>query len=552
MNKVVLLLLLLVISINAERYALLVGNSSGGRDLVNLQYVGADISEMGDVLQSNCHFEPENIITLQNDTPDDLIHTLESLSQTVQVDDLFLFYYTGHADGRSLRMGESRLALVELKQALDSVPSQLQLVVLDACQSGSFSRLKGGTIEAPLELPQDENNSGRVVLYSSSDTEFSQESEYLGHSVFSFYFTNGLKGMADHSGDRKVTVDEAYNYAYHQTVAATVNSSGGIQHPGYLFNYSGRSDIILSDMTSDSSGIILDRSLQGSFVVLTPSRDVIADFVSSGDRDMFIALNPGRYSIYKNADGSASHRRVDISNSIQFVNANSFEPIRSIPSTGKGEREQQHVALGVQAGVICRDHSTLSNSMNSLEFFNVIEIPFSSSLQTYSPYFGGSFGLHFPQGVIGDFTFMGAKLMADQSLNGTVTGPVDDQYQSSLFLTEELSLFETTGTMSYRFKHGIVRNLHLGGGFALTFNSYTFSGKYTEELFNSEVIYDRYDRDLSLSFLLTTGYTFQLGRRVELGADITYGFDMASSKATEILIHNSSGLRGNLGLSFIL
>ncbi len=552
MNRLFVIIFALVTSLSAERYALLVGNSSGGRDLVNLRFVGADITEMETVLQTNCNFDPQNIITLRNDSPEELLNNLETLQERVNEDDLFFFYYTGHADGRSLRMGDSRLTLLELKESLDSLSSQLQLVVLDACQSGSFSRLKGGTIEAPLELPQDKNNSGRVVLYSSADTEFSQESEYLGHSVFSFYFTNGLKGMADQSGDRKVTVDEAYNYAYHQTVAATVNSSGGIQHPGYLFNYSGRNDIVLSDMTSDSTGIILDRSLEGSFVVLNPSRDVIADFVSSGDRDMFIALNPGRYSIYKNADGSASRRRVDISSSVQYIEANTFKEIRSIPSTGKGESERLRFSLGVRAGVLCRDHTSLGNSIVDNSFYSEIAIPLTSALNVYPPYYGGAITLNFPQGLITDFSIMGAHLSANQNLSGTVSGPNSDEYSSSLAITEELSIFEITSIIGYRFDRGFVRNVHLGGGLGLTFNTFSASGVYKESLFNSEYLYDLSDRDISLSFLLSGGYAFHLGNRVELGANILYGFDIAPEKASSSLSHNSSGLRLQFGLSFVL
>ena len=55
-----------------------------------------------------------------------------------------------------------------------------------------------------------------------------------------------MRGDADRDHDGRVTLDEAYAYAYGRTVAATAATRAGAQHPTYAFDLKGAGDVVLT------------------------------------------------------------------------------------------------------------------------------------------------------------------------------------------------------------------------------------------------------------------------------------------------------------------
>lgn len=554
MNRVVLYVVVLISLLYAERYAVLVGNSYGGSDLVSLKYVSSDLKEMKAVLEENCLFDRTRISVLKNDSPAQLLSHLDSLKSVISPDDLLYFYYTGHADARSLRMGNYRLDLKALKTTLDSLDTKFQMVVLDACQSGSFSRLKGGTIEEPLLLKQTENsNSGRVVLYSSADTEFSQESDYLGHSIFSFYFMNGLKGMADLSGDKRVTVDEAYKYAYRQTVAATVHSAGGIQHPGYLFDYRGKGDIVLADMTGTATGIILDRGISGQVAILDPTKQVVADFTTESDRDIFVALNPGRYTVYRNSDGEAFRRKVIIGAEPVFVTSLNFQQVKSIPLRGKGIGSRKpRLSLQVLGGALWMDHNSIYNYVNEREILRYISTTYDAGFRAASFRISGGLGIELPGGVLFQCNAGYAAFSTEGADSGTIAGPEGELYPTSIDHVNSLSIFDIETIAGYRFKKG-PKNLLLLTGLALSFSYFYGEIHGSEQLWNSSFdLYEEID-DMDVMFLGGIGYSFPITSFLDISARGLYSLEISNddpSYSNESI--DPSGWKLSAGFTFFL
>ncbi len=546
-----LLIVLLVSFLFANRYALLVGNSEGGSGLSSLKYVNADLKEMSKVLRENCQF-PENSITLlKNSSPAELREKLHQLKSRMSDEDMLFFYYTGHADSRSLRMGNERFNLDQLKENFDNLPSSMQMIVLDACQSGSFSRLKGGTIDKPLILQQEQNSSGRVVLYSSSDAEFSQESDYLGHSIFSFYFMNGLKGMADQSGDKRVTVDEAYRYAYRQTVSATVHSAGGIQHPGYLFNFSGKGDIVLADQTVQTAGVILDREIQGQVAIIDPSHQVVADFVAEKERDIFVALNPGRYTIYRNHGGKSSKRKIVIKDKIEYATTQGFEKTRSMPVANKGNSSKTEVALCIGAGALFTDHSVLNSSINNSEFFNFIGTTYETGFKDQSLRFAGGIEFLLPRSVFFKLSLARAQYGNESVQFGSVTGPENNLYPTELFHTDKHRITDYSIQVGYQFKKLFFGHLFLSLGGQLSTNRFTSSITYNETLFNSSISTEIEETMRNVHPIISGGYSVPLSSFFKISLNSTYAFKRSMSEQN-LLHFASEGLRINLGFSFIL
>ena len=99
-----------------------------------------------------------------------------------------------------------------------------------------------------------------MLLTSSAADEDSQEADRIGGSYFSHHLASGLLGDADRSGDGRVSLAEAYAYAYARTVADTAESAAGAQHPTFSYELAGNGDVVLTDVKSRTEGPLSRRA----------------------------------------------------------------------------------------------------------------------------------------------------------------------------------------------------------------------------------------------------------------------------------------------------
>ena len=293
---------------SAGRYALIVGCNSGGENVTALNFAENDAREFSDILQKLGGFEPNSVRTLLGDDSIGLAKRLASMDSLMQsdkgLDKLFLFYYSGHADAENLMLGNQRFSLKKLQNLLDNAPSSIKICIFDACNSGVVTTLKGGKRAEPFYLQPQQNIRGRVIIASSAATEAAQESKTLKGSIFSHHWFNALRGSADFLGNGRITVNEAYQYAYRKTIESTALMAGEIQHPVFKFDIFGQGDIVLTTLSKAQGGVAFDQSCEGKFLVLSDDYiDVFADFSKKRGAETFIALGPGAYTII-NANGN--------------------------------------------------------------------------------------------------------------------------------------------------------------------------------------------------------------------------------------------------------
>jgi hypothetical protein len=285
------------------------GRNDGGRDVEVLRYAESDARRFSSLLTSLAEFKQENIVTLINPDSTAIEEKLNIFKKKVKQrrngeNSLFLLYYSGHADDERLKLGDGGYSLIKMKKYLESFPSSIRIGIFDACQSGAVTMFKGGKVGEPFYLKSQEQIEGQVIIASSAANELAQESESLKGSIFSHHWFNGLRGSADQSGDRKVTLTEAYRYAYRKTVETTALTGGGIQHPSYKFAIHGQGEILLTNLSKSNSGIFFDNTFEGKHLILSEHyTDVLADFYKKREQDAFISLNPGDYTVI-NVQGS--------------------------------------------------------------------------------------------------------------------------------------------------------------------------------------------------------------------------------------------------------
>lgn len=209
-----------------------------------------------------------------------------------------LVYYSGHADEQGLMLGAERLGYAELRAAIRAMPVDVGIAVLDACASGAITRLKGGQAYPPFMSDVSMDVQGYAFLASSSEGEAAQESDRLGGSYFTGALITGMRGAADVSGDGRVTLGEAYQFAFNETLAQTTTSQGGAQHPSYDIKMAGTGDVVMTDVRKISASLILGSEYDGRFYVLDASQHLVAELQKSEGRAIELGLEPGEYRVY--------------------------------------------------------------------------------------------------------------------------------------------------------------------------------------------------------------------------------------------------------------
>ncbi len=297
-------------------YALVVGSNTGGPGQTDLHYAEDDARHVASLLAELGGYAPDTIDVLVHPTPDELRDRLAKLAVRVASDQAagrqsrVFFYYSGHARAAAIDLGDTELPLVELRTRLFEIPATLTVVVLDACQSGAFSRVKGAQQAADFSISsrQHLDAQGVAVMASSSGSELSQESEQLRSSYFTHHFMVGLRGAADANHDGQVSLDEAYRYAYHQTLMSTAETAVGGQHVSLEVELKGHGEVPLSYPVAATSSIVLPASLEGQALVEDKrAHTVVAETYKAKGAAVRIAVAPGEYEVVVRHGTTLSH-----------------------------------------------------------------------------------------------------------------------------------------------------------------------------------------------------------------------------------------------------
>ena len=292
-------------------YALVVGSNAPGPGQLELHFAEDDARRVAATLTEIGGYPAGSVDVLVHPTPDALRGRLDELTRRVAAAAAagkqvrVLFYYSGHARSTAIDLGPAALPLDELRRRLLAVPATLKVVVLDACQSGAFSRVKGATPAADFSFNsrQHLDASGVAVLASSSGSELSQESEHLRSSYFTHHLLVGLRGAGDTNRDGAVSVDEAYRYAYHQTLVATAATAVGGQHVSLEVDLKGHGEVPLSYPRPATSSIELPAALAGHALVQDrQAKAVVAEVQKVSGKAVRIAVAPGDYDVIVRTD----------------------------------------------------------------------------------------------------------------------------------------------------------------------------------------------------------------------------------------------------------
>lgn len=193
------------------------------KDVVALERILKD-SEMGD-------FDEVKILT--NPEPQTMQYEVETLFSTCCKDDFVLLFFSGHGikdESNNLHFA-TRITKKSAKGDLirsTAVPAKFvhdmmnnsrakrQAIILDCCYSGAFDPNLQSKDDGSIDLKGQLGAEGRVVLTSSSSTQYSfeQKDSDSDLSIYTHYLVEGIEtGAGDHNNDGQISVLELHEYA---------------------------------------------------------------------------------------------------------------------------------------------------------------------------------------------------------------------------------------------------------------------------------------------------------------------------------------------------
>ena len=228
-----------------------------------LKYAVADAEAMYNVLTATAGFKKDNVLLLTDRTERkptlrNIKYALGTfLARAAQKDDTVIVYFAGHGapeiDQRGLErdglakylipadadpddLFSTALPMDDLQAIFGRIEAERVVMFLDACYSGAAGgrtftakRTRAGAVD-DLFLERLTRSKGRAIITASRPNEVSVELPELGHGIFTYYLTEGLRGAGDLNRDGIVSLQELYEYVEQQVVRKS-RAVGGNQHP---------------------------------------------------------------------------------------------------------------------------------------------------------------------------------------------------------------------------------------------------------------------------------------------------------------------------------
>ncbi|BAY31326.1 hypothetical protein NIES2107_31850 [Nostoc carneum NIES-2107] len=215
------------------KLALLIGVNEYQPGLNALPGAVQDVKAMQRVLQHSemGDFADADITVLENPKRQVMEEAIETLFSGREKDDLVLLYFSGH--GIKDEAGRLYLATSQTRKnhkggliqttataaslihgMMENSRSRRQVIILDCCFSGAFAEGMKAKDDNSVDIKNQLGGEGRVVLTSSTATQYSFEQEGADLSVYTRYIVEGIeKGAADTDNDGMISVDELHEYA---------------------------------------------------------------------------------------------------------------------------------------------------------------------------------------------------------------------------------------------------------------------------------------------------------------------------------------------------
>ncbi|MBI5058023.1 MAG: caspase family protein [Nitrospirae bacterium] len=214
-------------------YAVIIGISRYREDMIpQVKYAESDAQTVAKYIENIGGVPKQNIKVLTNEkgTLGDLTSYFEEwLPRRVNKNSEIFIYYAGHGAPDPDNNKEAYIVpydghpdykskmypLKRMYDALNKLPSEKIIVMLDSCFSGAGERSVAREGSRPISISVENPvlAGGKVaVLAAASGTQISSDYDKVKHGLFTYYLLKGMRGDADSDKDGKVSLAELYDY----------------------------------------------------------------------------------------------------------------------------------------------------------------------------------------------------------------------------------------------------------------------------------------------------------------------------------------------------
>ena len=296
-----------------ERFAVLAGRNDGGPGRTQLRFAEADAARFADTLVELGGFPRGQVRLLRAPGREELLRGIGEAGAAGRAAKakgagraLLLVYFSGHAGDDGLELGGELVRFEELKAALDASPADVRIAFVDACRAGALTRAKGARAvaeEFEVTVASDASPDGTAIIASTAAGEDALESAELRGSFFTHHLSAGLRGAADADADGRISLGEAYGYAYAHTVEQTTRAAGVAQHPTFELSLRGKGELILAELSRADGALSLPGDPTHRWLVVGESRPVVYEVRPARGVDKLLALPAGRYRLVRATAG---------------------------------------------------------------------------------------------------------------------------------------------------------------------------------------------------------------------------------------------------------
>jgi hypothetical protein len=364
-------------------FAVVVGSNAGGAGQGPLRFAEGDAQRMAAVLREIGHFDGGDVQILLHPDASQVLAAIDDVGARVQAatargeQSEVVFYYSGHARATAVNLGSDELPLASLRARLTALPTALTIVILDACQSGAFARVKGAepaadfTYNSVAKLTQ----KGFAIMASSSQEELSQESDEIRGSYFTHHLVSALRGAGDADHDGRVSLDEAYRYAFRRTLASTARTQVGEQHVTLETDLAGQGDVPVTYPAEARAQLELPSSLEGHVLIQQRlSGSVMAEVQKAPGAAVRLAVVAGAYDAVVGQRDTIVECHVTLSDdhvtTIDPATCTPVAPDRTQPKGGEEHEltEADRWDFEGSIGVITRETSAFTNRLGTFGY----------------------------------------------------------------------------------------------------------------------------------------------------------------------------------------
>lgn len=336
------------VAFGAERVAVVIGANEGAPRRAKLWFAERDAERVARTFVELGDFDADKVQVLKQPNTAEVRAALAAAEVKLQKSrregqrTVLVVYFSGHAANGALELGNERFEFHELKTLVEASAADVKVAIVDACESGVLTQVKGAKATSAIDFVVPTEDSARGVAYIASTAvgEAAQESAAIGGSFFTFHLDTALRGAGDANGDGLVSLAEAFQYTSSRTISGTSTTEMGPQHPTYDFRMAGRGDVTLSDLRRAEATLVLKGESSSTWLVQQNKR-----LVAEAPGGQALALPAGTYRVERRSGSDVFAGDVTLAVG-QRLEVGTLPRVVALASRGKGG-DEEHVQVMV-------------------------------------------------------------------------------------------------------------------------------------------------------------------------------------------------------------